>query len=94
MTTSINGFRRTGIYPTDRYVFEDCDFDASLVTDMAMDGDVVDSSSPVAQTSGIQAPPPSAESGAQADGSTTRPSTFGEPGSSPSFVQPPLSAEP
>ena len=94
MTTSINGFRRTGIYPTDRHVFEECDFDASLVTDMAMDGDVVDSSSPVAQTSGTQAPPPSAESGSQADGSTTRPSTFGELGSSPSFVQPPLSAEP
>ena len=30
--TAMNGFRRTGIYPTDHHIFEDSDFDASLVT--------------------------------------------------------------
>ena len=34
MNTAINGFRRTGIYPTDRHVFEDSDFNASMVTDI------------------------------------------------------------
>ena len=32
MRTAMNGFRRTGIYPTDRHKFEDTDFDASLMT--------------------------------------------------------------
>ena len=94
MTSSTNGFRRTGIYPTDRHVFKDCDFDASSVTDMELDGVVVESSSPVAHISCAQAPPSSAESGSPAHTSTTRPSTFGEPGPSSSCVQPPLSAEP
>ena len=31
---AMNGFRRTGIYPTDHHIFEDSDFDTSLVTDI------------------------------------------------------------
>ena len=34
MRKAMNGFRHTGIYPTDSHIFEDSDFDASHVTDI------------------------------------------------------------
>ena len=34
MRMAMNGFRRTRIYPTDRHIFEESNFDASLVTDI------------------------------------------------------------
>jgi len=37
MRTAMNGFKQTGIYPTDRHVFVDIDFDVSLVTDIPQD---------------------------------------------------------
>ncbi|KAI0211623.1 hypothetical protein LSAT2_003552, partial [Lamellibrachia satsuma] len=59
LRTAMNGFRRTGIYPTDLHIFEDSDFDASLVTDNTYTSSAVgqtlpslgQTSSAVAQTS-------------------------------------------